>query len=124
MENPPDALLWCMALDAEYDRKGKMRKRMDFDRVFAGYDACLDMPVSLFVEELVDLDPEAKMICTVIKEYVFIMIMFSCKTLAGGVARRQKSQWWLPRSICELSNKNYIPRYTSLDYRRLSKILD
>jgi hypothetical protein len=69
------------------------------------------------VENFIDLYLEAKVVCTVINEYVF------CKTLTDGVARRQKSLWWLPRSIFELSNKNYIPGYTSLDYRRLSRIL-
>lgn len=70
MENPPDSYLWRQALNskmADSALKGTTATwcRADFERIFAGFDACLDVPTSMFAEELIKAYPEAKVIVTV-----------------------------------------------------------
>lgn len=66
IENPPDAELWREALDAKFEGKGEVWEDAGaFDQVLGTSDAVLDVPGSLFVEELVNAYPEAKVVVTV-----------------------------------------------------------
>ncbi|KAM0343405.1 hypothetical protein ACHAPU_008586 [Fusarium lateritium] len=56
--------LWREALDAKFYGKGKPWGREEFDKVLGFYDAVVDVPAILFVEELVAAYPEAKVIVT------------------------------------------------------------
>ena len=68
MENPPDSLIWREALDAklgEEQANATTWERADFERVLAGFDACLDIPASTFPDELIAAYPEAQVVVTV-----------------------------------------------------------
>ncbi len=64
MENPPDCVLWKEALTAKYEGEGKLYGREEFDSMFCDSDAVLDIPGSLFTEELIRAYPDAKVIVT------------------------------------------------------------
>ena len=64
MENPPDCVLWKEALTAKYEGQGKRYGRKEFDAIFYDSDTCLDIPSSLFVEELIAAYPDAKVLVT------------------------------------------------------------
>jgi hypothetical protein len=70
MENPPDSYIWREALNTKMGSsasKGNTTTwgRADFEKVLAGFDACLDVPTSIFAEELIHAYPEAKVVVTV-----------------------------------------------------------
>lgn len=56
--------LWCEALDAKFNGKGKPWGREEFDKILGDYDAVADVPAICFVEELVAAYPEAKVVVT------------------------------------------------------------
>ncbi|KAL4810928.1 hypothetical protein BDV18DRAFT_155541 [Aspergillus unguis] len=55
---------WNQAIAAKYYGKGREYKGEDFDRILWDYDAVTDIPCILFVDELLDAYPEAKIILT------------------------------------------------------------
>ena len=64
MENPPDCRIWDELLSEKYERGGKTGYREGFDQILFNKDALLDIPGSVFVEELMDAYPEAKVLIT------------------------------------------------------------
>lgn len=65
MNSPKSSLgLWTEALKAKYEGKGKKWGREEFDKLLGEYDSILDTPGCLFVEELTEAYPEAKVILT------------------------------------------------------------
>ncbi|KAI1345339.1 P-loop containing nucleoside triphosphate hydrolase protein [Xylaria sp. FL0043] len=55
---------WLQVVRAKYQGVGEPMKGPDFDQVLWNYDAVTDAPGCLFVEELVEAYPEAKVILT------------------------------------------------------------
>lgn len=56
--------LWGQAIDAKYRDKDKERTQKILRQILKGYAGCLDAPVNMFLEELVDLYPDAKFVLT------------------------------------------------------------
>jgi len=65
MQNPKGIFpCWNEALEAKYEGKGKLWGREEFDKMLGRHDAVLDVPCILFVEELIKMYPDAKVILT------------------------------------------------------------
>ncbi|KYG41694.1 hypothetical protein M433DRAFT_75346 [Acidomyces richmondensis BFW] len=68
-ENPPDADLWCDAIDAKAFGKGKFTKE-NWDQLLghcmaSPTSAVSDQPCAMFAEELIEAYPDAKIVLTV-----------------------------------------------------------
>ena len=56
--------LWTEALECKYQNKDRPYGRPEFERLLGGYDACLDLPGSMFWDDLHQAYPDAKVILT------------------------------------------------------------
>lgn len=66
-KNPPrDFNLWIEAMECNFFSPDKSRRygREEFDRLMGSYDACFDIPVCIFWEDLHRAYPDAKVILT------------------------------------------------------------
>jgi hypothetical protein len=57
--------LWIEALSAKFKNKGRPFGKAEFDKIFADYDACSDLPTALFADELIDIYKDAKVVLSV-----------------------------------------------------------
>ena len=53
---------WVEAIDAKFNGKGKMYGSSEFRKLLAGYSAITDIPAVLFVDELLEAFPDAKVV--------------------------------------------------------------
>ena len=63
-ETPGEWLCWNEAIDAKSYRNSKPYARPEFDQLVKNYTTISDMPVILFVDELLTAYPDAKVILT------------------------------------------------------------
>ncbi|OGM50741.1 putative NAD dependent epimerase/dehydratase [Aspergillus bombycis] len=56
--------LWNRAIDAKFSGNGRKFAGADFDQMLWRYDAITDIPCILFVEELMDAYPDARIVLT------------------------------------------------------------
>lgn len=56
--------LWTEALECKYLKKGQPYSRKEFERLLGRYDAALDLPGSMFWDDLCRAYPDAKVILT------------------------------------------------------------
>ena len=63
-ENKRRYQLWTEALECKYLHKDRPYGRQEFERLLGRYDACLDLPGSMFWDDLYQAYPNAKVILT------------------------------------------------------------
>lgn len=63
LQNPKDAYMWHDALRAKYEN-GKPFGRREWDQLLGHVEAVTDFPAAVFVEELVQAYPDAKVVLT------------------------------------------------------------
>lgn len=63
MQNPADAVMWKEAFQGKY-HGGRKFERKDWDQLLGHVEAITDFPGAVFVEELVEAYPDAKVVLT------------------------------------------------------------